>query len=66
MKKKGKWRAVSRTERGNHVIELYDLSRDPGEKRDLAGDQPELVKKLNDRLSAWLTETAAQMPTAIK
>lgn len=50
----------------NHAIELYDLSQDPSEKVNLAGDQTARVKKLNDRLTAWLTEAAAQMPTSIE
>ena len=31
--------------------ELYDLARDPGESRDLAGERPEEVRRLAARLA---------------
>lgn len=46
--------------------ELYNLKTDPGEQHDLAGQNPEHVKKLGDRLDAWLKETNAQMPVPKK
>jgi arylsulfatase A-like enzyme len=33
--------------------ELYDLSKDPTEKNNLAGQQPEQVKELTKKLDAW-------------
>lgn len=36
--------------RRGDVWELYDLSSDPGEKRDLSGSRPDLLRGLKDRL----------------
>jgi len=43
-------------------LELYDLDRDPGQRHDLAGSQPERVRELHARLKAWRGETGARMP----
>lgn len=43
-------------------LELYDLTDDLGEKRNLAAEKPAVAKRLNERLQEWLKETAAQMP----
>jgi hypothetical protein len=43
-------------------VELYDLGSDIGEQRNLAGQMPEKVKELRDRLHAWRKEVGAQMP----
>ena len=41
------------TELGNDAVpQLYDLSRDPGERQNLADSHPEKVKELQDRLQA--------------
>jgi arylsulfatase A-like enzyme len=42
--------------------ELYDVALDPGERLDLAGEQPERTRELHRRLRAWLDETNARMP----
>jgi hypothetical protein len=34
--------------------ELFDITRDPGERHDLAGQQPEIVSQLSSRLDAWI------------
>lgn len=48
----GNWKAVRQNmNRGNLEIELYDLERDPGEKRDLADDHPLLVAKMRQLFS---------------
>lgn len=44
-------------------IELYDLSEDPGEQKNLAPDNPDLTSRLRDQLNAWRQEVAAQMPS---
>lgn len=38
--------------------ELYDLSADPGEKRDLTKDTPDVAKKMKDRWTEWMREMA--------
>jgi hypothetical protein len=35
---------------------LYDLQRDPDESYNVATTQPDVAKKLGDRLSAWRQE----------
>ena len=34
-------------------VELYDLSEDPEESKNLSGERPETVKKLSDKLLTW-------------
>jgi arylsulfatase A-like enzyme len=41
--------------------ELYDLSRDTGETRNLAGERPEVVQLLASNLNRWLQSVDAQM-----
>lgn len=45
----------------NHV-ELYSLRDDPGEKHDLAAEQPERAAQLRARLHDWWKEVGAQLP----
>jgi arylsulfatase A len=45
-------------------LELYDLSRDPGEMDNLAPLQPELTQRLLKRLQDWRAEVSAQLPTS--
>lgn len=42
--------------------ELYDLESDPGERRDLASEQPERVGELLGRLRQWRERVGAPMP----
>ncbi|MGQ9503969.1 MAG: hypothetical protein ACUVQG_03140 [Thermogutta sp.] len=43
-------------------VELYNLSDDPGEQRDLAAALPEKVARLRLRLHKWRTSLNAQLP----
>lgn len=47
----------------DHRVELYNLRDDVGERNNLAGSSPEVVKSLRDELHAWLDAVDAQMPT---
>ena len=47
-------------------VELFDLSDDLGETRNLAREKSELAAKLDAQLGGWLKETGAQMPTHLK
>lgn len=38
------------------VYELYDLRADPGEKRDIAAEAPEIVRLLAEALGEWMAE----------
>jgi arylsulfatase A-like enzyme len=74
----GKWRLLAREGAARIVIqgdktretdfELYDLSEDPGERRDLAGRRPEIVAEMKARLEAALKNVAvagaSRAPTA--
>lgn len=52
---------------GNHKLiwnwhgrlELYDIPQDPGERNDLARENPELTAKLHGKLKAWLQANVA-------
>jgi arylsulfatase A-like enzyme len=44
------------------AIELYDLSSDLGERRDLAVERPEDARRLLAALREWRTEVGANMP----
>jgi arylsulfatase A-like enzyme len=43
-------------------FELYDLTKDPGEKQNLAAENPARVKELKAKLDAFLKDTGAFMP----
>jgi arylsulfatase A-like enzyme len=44
-------------------VELYDLSQDLGEKKDLSGKDPGMTAKLQEALDDWLRSVDAQMHT---
>jgi hypothetical protein len=44
------------------VDELFDLSDDPGEKRNLAREEPDVLAKLKARFAAWRAEMEAAEP----
>ncbi|HTM48100.1 MAG TPA: sulfatase-like hydrolase/transferase [Bryobacteraceae bacterium] len=48
--RRGKWKLL---EYGDHISNLYDLSNDVGEKNDLSGKHPEVVKDLRAAFDAW-------------
>ena len=45
-------------------LELYDLSKDPGEKKNLAGSHPAMVKELDHLLQNHATSIAANLRPA--
>ena len=49
---------------GSHS--LYDLSNDPGETHDLAGERPDRVRRLTAEVEAWLRRPAARPPLALE
>jgi arylsulfatase A-like enzyme len=53
----GKWKGVRRRNR-QAPIEIYDLSADIGERKDLAQSQPELVKRVAEIFRSARTESA--------
>ena len=52
----GNWKAVRLKKDG--PLELYDLAADPGEQRDVAAAQPQIVTKIEDYLKTARTESA--------
>ena len=72
-KKLYSWRGFpsSSMRRGNYklieffetdTIALYDVSKDPGETRQLQQEMPELAAKLHAELNAWQKEVEAPIP----
>lgn len=55
-------RFYARTEDGKDEYELYDLSNDPGESRNLVGEKPEIVTRLGGLLDGFLKDTDAVIP----
>jgi len=47
--RKGPWKLLVQGEN----TKLFNLDEDLGEKKDLAGDKPDIVKMLQDELAAW-------------
>ncbi|MFT5127666.1 MAG: arylsulfatase A [Rhodothermales bacterium] len=47
-------------------LELYDISKDIGESKNLVATMPEKTKALDTMLSAWLSETNAKIPAPAK
>ncbi|HEY2838858.1 MAG TPA: sulfatase [Pirellulales bacterium] len=43
-------------------IELYDLSKDPNEKQNLAAEQPEIVARMRDATDKWWNPAAKNVP----
>jgi len=46
----------------NGDLELYRLSSDLGEEDNLSRQHPEIVRRLKDKLDAWLRQTDARLP----
>lgn len=57
----GDWKVVEDFAQGR--IELFNLKDDPGETRDRAADQPEVLADMQARLRAWRQHVGAQMMT---
>jgi arylsulfatase A-like enzyme len=57
--RKGKWKGVKYhvLKQPKKTIELYDLSKDPGETKNLASDYPEIVAELTQIMGEARTES---------
>ncbi len=53
----GPWKAIQKSP--DAALELYDVSKDPGETRDLASAEPAIVQKLAAAMDAARTDAAA-------
>jgi arylsulfatase A-like enzyme len=58
--RQGEWKLLEFFEDGR--LELYNLADDLSEKKNLAKEKPEVVKKLHARLVAWRKDVGAPMP----
>ncbi|MDF1852645.1 MAG: sulfatase [Verrucomicrobiales bacterium] len=56
--REGNYKLFERYEDGR--VHLYDLEKDPGERNDLAEQNPDLVKEMRSRLHEWYKEVDAQ------
>ena len=56
----GDWKLIRHWESGRR--ELFNLAEDLGESRNRAGEMPEKVGQLDERLTQWLTATGAKLP----
>jgi len=55
-----RWRLVNPTLHGNpHVMELYDMAKDPGQREDVAPQYPDVVAHLKDEYDAWWNKVSA-------
>ncbi len=57
----GKFKLIEHYETGRR--ELFDVTADPSESRNLAADEPRVVDDLAGRLAAWRERVGAKMPT---
>jgi arylsulfatase A-like enzyme len=56
--REGRWKLIRHADAASSG-ELYDLSSDPGEKKDLSRDRPEISTRLNRDLDEWDARNAA-------
>jgi hypothetical protein len=55
-----RWKLVMHLDKsGQPVSELYDMSADPGEARDVAADNPEITRRLRQGYEAWLKDVSS-------
>ena len=58
--RRGPWKLVQSFD--GEPAELFDLTRDPSERTDLASARPEVAKALLAELEAWQRDTGAALP----
>lgn len=61
--RQGDWKIIEFFE--SQTVEIYDLSKDPGEQNDLSGSMPDQAKELAETLHAWQEDTGAPRPTGV-
>ena len=57
----GDWKLIEWYEDGS--LELFNLKTDLGETTNLAGDMPDKVRELREKLEKWRSEVGAVMPS---
>jgi arylsulfatase A len=62
--RRGDWKLVKKARRNTVTLELYDLSTDLGERKDLSGKHPEMVQELDRLLKEHASSIAANLRPA--
>lgn len=60
--REGRWKAVWDTDNPDQKWQLYDVDADRTETKDLAGQQPELVKRLATDFERWAQKLERRQP----
>jgi len=58
--RRGRWKLIEFFDDGRR--ELYDMNDDPGEERDRAAGEPDLVEDLAEALATWRVSVSARIP----
>ena len=58
--RRGNWKLIEFFEDG--AVELYDLSQDSAETKNVADQQPQIARELRSNLAAWRKGVGAQLP----
>jgi len=62
--REGNWKLIEYFDPARpEKFELFDLAKDPSEKKDLAGQEPKRVRELQTKLTAWREQTGARIPS---
>jgi arylsulfatase A-like enzyme len=48
-----RWRLINPRQKESNEWELYDILADPGQRKDIAGEHPEVVQQLHKEYEAW-------------
>ena len=62
--RRGDWKLVKKKAKGQTKLELYDLSKDLGERKDLSGKHPQMVEELDRLLKEHASSIAANLRPA--
>ena len=62
--RRGDWKLVKKNSKARSKLELYDLSKDLGERKDLSGKHPEMVQELDRLLQKHASGIAANLRPA--
>lgn len=50
----GQWKLLSPMRKNSGVVELYDLTADPAESKNIAAQHPEIVARLSEKVAVWV------------
>ncbi len=52
--REAQWKLVHPTRKNGGDLELFDIATDPGEKRNVVAQHPDVTKKLSAKVEAWI------------